>query len=138
MRNLEGKDSVDGRDDVYLACIKWSNIYAMLGKSVLTIENRARETRATVKNAALINKTPSYHQRGLFPLADCIGMGLAVDMQLKSLVTKGRIREHVQFSTLRHLRATHAKKWESSPLGVAEGASFSRGAGRVRPTSCPS
>ena len=59
-------------------------------------------------------------------------------MQLKSITAKGRIREHVQFATLRRLWATYTKNWESSPLGVAEGSSFSRGAGRVRPTSCPS
>ena len=138
MRNLEAKDPVIGRDDVHLACIKRSNLDAMMGKAALTICNHARETRAAVKHAALINKTPSYHRRGPFPLNDCVGMGLAVDMQLKSLVAKGRIKEHVQFATLRRLRATHTKNWESSPLGVAEGASFSKGAGRVRPTSCPS
>ena len=110
----------------------------MLGKSALTIANHARESWAAVKNAALINKTPSYHQRGPFLLADTVGMGLVVDMQLKSITAKGRIREHVQFATLRRLRARYTKNWESSPLGVAEGSSFSRGAGRVRPTSCPS
>jgi hypothetical protein len=65
-------------------------------------------------------------------------MGLAVDMLVKSLVSKGRIESHVQFSTLRRLRATHTMNWESSPLGVAEGASFAKGLGRIRPTSCPS
>ena len=137
-RNLESKDAEVGRDDVYLACIRRSNLDAMLGKSALTIANHARESRAAVKNAVLISKTPSYHQRGPFLLADTVGMGLAVDMQLKSITAKGRIREHVQFATLRRLRATYTKNWESSPLGVAEGSSFSRGAGRVRPTSCPS
>jgi hypothetical protein len=65
-------------------------------------------------------------------------MGLAVDMELKSLIAKGRICNHVQFLTLRRLRGTHTKNWESSPLGVAEGASFAKGLGRIRPTSCPS
>jgi hypothetical protein len=32
----------------------------------------------------------------------------------------------------------HTKNWESSPFGVAEGASFAKGSGRIRPTSCPS
>ena len=54
-RNLEGRDVVVGRDVVYLACIKRSNLDAMLGKSALTIENHARESRAAVKNAELIN-----------------------------------------------------------------------------------
>ncbi len=99
-RNLESKDAEVGRDDVYLACIRRSNLDAMLGKSALTIANHARESRAAVKNAVLISKTPSYHQRGPFLLADTVGMGLAVDMQLKSITAKGRIREHVQFATL--------------------------------------
>ena len=137
-RNLEGKEVQPGRDDIYLACIRRSNLDAMLGKSPLTIENHARESRAAVKNAELINKTPSYHQRGPFPLSDNVGMGLAIDMQLKSITAKGRIKEHVQFATLRRLRSTYTKNWESSPRGVSEGSAFSRGTGRVRPTSCPS
>jgi hypothetical protein len=64
-------------------------------------------------------------------------MSLAVDMLVKSLVAKGRIENHVQFATLRKLRATYTKNWESSPSGVKEGASFAKGAERIRPTSCP-
>jgi hypothetical protein len=75
----------------------------MLGKSPLTIANHVRESRVAVKNAALINKTPSFYPRGPFPLSDVVGMGLAADMELKSLVAKGRIHEHIQFSTLRRL-----------------------------------
>jgi hypothetical protein len=71
-------------------------------------------------------------------LSDLVGMGLAVDMELKSLVAKGHIRKNVQFITLRCLQGTHSKNWESSPFGVAEGASFAKGLGRIRLTSCPS
>jgi hypothetical protein len=38
---------------------------------------------------------------------------------------------------IRRLRATYTKNWESSLLGVAEGASFAKGLGRIQPTSCP-
>jgi hypothetical protein len=138
MRNLEARDPIVGRDDVFVACIKRANFDAMLGKSLLTIANHVRECRTVIKNADLINKTPSYYPHGPFSLADVVGMGLAVDMELKSLVARGRIREHVQFSMLRCLRGTHTKNWESSPLGVAEGASFAKGLGRIRPTSCSS
>ena len=110
----------------------------MLGKSTPTITNHVRETRTVIKNAAMINKTPSYYTQEPFPLGDPVGMGLAVDMELKSLMAKGRIRNHVQFSTLRKLRGTHTKNWESSPIGVAEGASFAKGLGRIRPMPCPS
>ena len=110
----------------------------MLGKSPLTIANHVRERRTVIKNAVIINKTPSYYPRGPFPLGDLVGMGLAINMELKSLMAKGCIRDHVQFSTLRRLRGTHTKNWESSPLGVSEGASFAKGLGGIRPTSCPS
>jgi hypothetical protein len=81
----------------------------MLGKLPLTIANHVRETRAVVKNVELINKTPSYYTRGPFPLGDLVGMGLMVDMELNFLVARGCIWEHVQFSMLRRLRATHTK-----------------------------
>ena len=42
MRNLEGRDPVAGRDDVYMACIKRENLEAIMGKSTLTIANHAR------------------------------------------------------------------------------------------------
>jgi hypothetical protein len=138
MRNLEGRDPLPERDDVYKACIKQANLDAMLGKLPLTIANHVRETRAVIKNAELMNKTLLYYLRGPFLLGDLVGMGLLVDMELKSLVARGRIREHVQFSMLRCLRATHTKNWESFPLGVAEGASFAKGMGRIRPMLCPS
>jgi hypothetical protein len=91
MRNLERRDPVVGDDDVYVACLKRANLDAMLGKSPLTIQNHAHETRSVIRNASLINKTPTYYARGPFPLGDAVGMGLAGNMELKSLVPRGRI-----------------------------------------------
>jgi hypothetical protein len=91
MGNLENGDPVAGDDDVYMVCIKRANLDAMLGKSPLTIQNHLRESRSVVKNASLINKTPTYYTRGPFPLGDAVRMGLAVNMELKSLVARGRI-----------------------------------------------
>jgi hypothetical protein len=59
MRNLEGRDPIMGSDDVFKACIKRANLDAILGKSPLTIANNVRKTRPVIKNAELINKTPS-------------------------------------------------------------------------------
>ena len=139
MRNMEveGQDPNDN-DGCYLACIKRANLDAVAGKLPLTIGAHLCETVMVINNAALVNKTPSYQPWGPFPLTDTVGMGLAVDMLVKSLVSKGRIESYVQFSTLRRLRVTHTKNCESSPLGVAEGALFAKGLGRIRPTSCPS
>jgi hypothetical protein len=95
MRNLEGREIVAGKDDLYKACIKHTNIDTMLGKSPLTIANNVRESRAVIRNAELINKTPFYYPQGPFPLGDLVGMGLAVDMELKLLVARGRICKHI-------------------------------------------
>jgi hypothetical protein len=110
----------------------------MLGKSPLTIRSHRRETLAALRNTDSIGKTPAYHPRGPFPLGDYVGMSLAVDMLVKSLVAKGRILDHIQFSTLRKMRSTYTKNWESSPYGVMEGAAFANGKYWVRQTSCPS
>ena len=116
MRNLEGRDQITEVDEVFQACIKRANLDSMVGKSVLTIANHVRETRTVIKNTVMINKTSTYYPRGPFPLGNPVGMGLAVGMELKSLMAKGRIRNHVQFSTLQRLWETHTKNWESSPL----------------------
>jgi hypothetical protein len=138
MRNLEGRNPNAVEDKCFLACIWQANLDAILGKAPMTILNHLRETKVAIKNAELINKTPSHHLRGPFLLADATGMGLAVDMLVKLLVAKGRLQNHVQFSTLRRLCATYTKICESSPMGVAEGASFAKGLGKIRPTLCPS
>ena len=138
MRNLEGRDITE-RDGVYTMCIRRANLDAMAGKSHHTIATHRRESAGIVDNTIRANKIiPSIKHRGPFKLDDPVGMSLAVDVLLKSLTAKGMNEEHVQVNTLCHMRATYAKNWDSSPLGVAENASFARGDGRVRPTGCPS
>jgi hypothetical protein len=109
----------------------------MAGKSPLTIRGHLVETIAGLRNAERINRTPSYHPHGPFPLGNPAGMGLAIDMLTKSLVAKGQLVDYIQFSTIRKLHTTYTKNWESSPAGVLEGALFAKGVSRVRPTSCP-
>lgn len=65
-------------------------------------------------------------------------MGWAVDHLLKSILSKGRISEFIQFDTMRDLRGTYTKLWASSPLGITEGSSFAGNAKKIRFTSCPS
>ena len=99
-----------------IACIRRANLDAMAGKSPLTIRGHLLETIMVLRNAERISKTPSFHPRGPFPLSDPVGMGLAIDMLVKSLTAKGRLTDYVQFSTIRKLRGTYSKNWESSPL----------------------
>jgi hypothetical protein len=83
--NIEGRDPMLGRDDLYVTCIRRANLDAMLGKSPLTIRAHRRETLTSLKNASLIRKTLAYHPRGPFPMNDEVGMSLMVDMLLKLL-----------------------------------------------------
>jgi hypothetical protein len=76
-------------------------------------------------------------ERGPHPLADNQGMGLAVELLQNSRKAKGRIDEYIQYDSFRKPRATATKCYQSSPAGVAEAASFAKGAFRIRPTSCP-
>jgi hypothetical protein len=107
--NIEGRDPVPSRDDAYMTCIRRAKLDTMLGKSPLTIRSHRREMLTALRNADSIGKTPAYHPRGPFPVGDYKGMSLAVDMLVKSLVAKGRILDHVQFSTLRKMRSTYTK-----------------------------
>jgi hypothetical protein len=135
--NLEGRNPTPGKDDIYLTCIRRANLDAMLGKSPLTIRAHRSQTLSSLQNAMRIDKTPSYHPRSPFPGGDPVGLSLAVDMLLKSLVAKGMILNHVQFATLQKMRSTYTKNWESSPAGVKEGAAFANGKYQVWQTTCP-
>lgn len=136
MYNLEGRGIMKG-DEEYVRCLRRANLDAITGKSRLTINSHKREIFANIIRCERANKTPSYPPRGPMPMEDTVGMGVAVEMLLKSLHARGKIKEWVQFDTLRRVRSSYTKAYDSSPAGVNEGASFARGTSRVRPTSCP-
>jgi hypothetical protein len=70
IRNLEGRDPRGSEDECFMVCIRRANLDAMAAKSPLTIIAHLRETMTVVNNASLINKTPSYHPKSPFPMAD--------------------------------------------------------------------
>jgi hypothetical protein len=140
MVNLERRLPVAGRDDAYLMFIRRANLDAMSGRAASTISAHATSVIQMVRNSSLIGKTPNIPARGPMPLHDPCGMGVAIDILLKSLTAKSRIRgqEFVQYSTVRKVRSTFSTTWESSPTGISEGSSFERGSGRgATLTSCP-
>jgi hypothetical protein len=110
--NIKGQYPVAGKGNVYLTSIRWENLDTMLGKSLLTIRSHRQEMLVSLKNAAGIGKTPAYHPRGPFLVLNQVGMSLAVDILVKSLVAKGRILDHVQFLMLGKMRSTYTKNWE--------------------------
>ena len=138
MRNLEGRDPVSGQDDKYISCLRRANLDAMVSKAPSTIKSHVRRIEDTINNCAAIHKTPYFAPRGPFPLEDQVGMGWAVDLLMKSLTGKGRIKKFIQWDAMRNLRATFTKTWSSSPQAIEEGATFSGNAARIRFTSCPS
>ena len=137
VRNLENRDPTP-RDKALVSTVRRATLDSMSGKARNTILGHRRRTLELIRNAERINKTPSLQPRGPLPLGDPVGMGLAVDIIQKSLVAVGRNEPVVQAETLRQLRSTFSKNWASSPRGITEAASFGKGAGRVRPTACPS
>ena len=137
MRNLEGRNISKG-DEAYEMCLRRENLDAIAGKAEKRISSHKDKVLRTVKICKTIRKTSSYAPRGPFPLEDSCGMGLVVEMLVESYTAIGRITDFVQFETIRRLRSTYTKVFESSPAGASKGSSFARGTGRVRPTSCPS
>lgn len=139
--NIEKREMEDTPDDwEYAKCIRRCNLDAINGKAPSTIRGHRREVLSTVRYCSRIGKTPSFEPRGPMPVDDNVGMSVAVEMQLKSLFSKGRINpDYSQYDTIRKVRATASKTYDSSARGVGEQASFSQGkASRIRPTECPS
>ena len=77
---------------------------------------------------------------GPLPLTNPVGMGLAVELLFHSFTAKPRIKgeSHIQFDSMRRPRATFTLAWESSPIGIQEGSTFTLNTARVTVTSCPS
>ena len=140
MVNLEGRLPAKGLDDAYLMLIRRANLDAMGGRAVATIHGHAAALKRSVGNCQLIRKTPTIPPRGPMPLTDPVGMGLAVELLFHSLTAKPRIKgeSHIQFDSMRRPRATFTSAWESSPIGVQEGSTFTLNTARVTVTLCPS
>ena len=139
MINLEGRLPVVGLDDLYVACIRRANLDASGGRAVSTIIAKASSIRRTVRECELIRKAPFIPTRGPMPMSDPVGMGMAVEMLLHSVVAAPRLKDQkfIQFDTMRKLRSTFTSAWESSPQGISEGSTFTSGRSRVTVTSCP-
>ena len=136
MQVLEGRRPEVG-DELLLACIRRVNLDAMTGKSRDTINQHVGRIRRVLGFNAKYRKTPTFAARGPLPEKDVVGMGTALDMIMYSLESTGRNEKFVQYDTLRQIRSTVTKNYESSPQGISEGMCFSKGTGKVRMTECP-
>eukprot|EP00956_Cyclotella_meneghiniana_P014412 scaffold21564_cov22-Cyclotella_meneghiniana.AAC.2 len=132
IRNLEGCDLDRVKHCQYMECIRRANLDAINACASSTIEGHVRFIRKAVENAETINRTPFFKERGPFPLGDPIGMGLAVDLLLKSIFSKGQNKPWIQFHSMRTGRSTFTVTWGSSPAGIMDGACFSSARSRIQ------
>ncbi len=137
IRILEKRSPRPGLDDHLVACIRRVNLDAMTGKSKDTIKAHLGRIKRVLAVNAKYGKTPTFEPRGPLPPTDQLGMGVAMDMVMYSLEAVGRNEKTVQYETLRQIRSTATRNYDSSPLGISEMICFSSGKGKVRPTRCP-
>jgi hypothetical protein len=73
------------------------------------------------------------------PLADPVGMGMAIDVLFNLLTAKPRLKgeSHIQFNLMRWPCAMFTLVWDSSPAGIDKGATFTTGGMNVTITMCP-
>ena len=112
----------------------------MGGRAVATIHGHTAALKRSVSNCQLFRKTPAIPPQGLMPLTDTVGMGLVVELLFHLLNTMPHIKgeSHIQFDSMRCPRATFTLAWESTPIGIQEGSTFTLNTARVTITSCPS
>lgn len=122
---------------LYVQCIRRANLDAMNARARDTVRSHVDFVRDAAERAKQINRIPYFKERGPFPIGDVVGMGLAVDMLLKSLMAKGRIQKSIQFETMQKCRGTYTLTWKLSPSGVMEGGAFTSGRNRIQMTMCP-
>ena len=137
--NLEGRAVIPGLDDTLLMCIRRANLDAINGRARNTLGAHASEVMRRVRDCAAMNKTPSLDQRGPFLVKDEVGMGLAVEMEYRSLVARGKINKegYIQYESLRKMRGTSTKLYQSSPRGVASAISIGTGLKKMSMSECP-
>lgn len=139
MINLEARLPAEGLDDLYVACIRRANLDASGGLAESTIKSKASSIKRTVGECKMLRKTPFIPNRGPMPMEDNVGMGMAVEMLLHSLVARPRLKDQkfIQFDSMRKLRSVFTSAWESSPRGISEGSTFASGTAKITVTSCP-
>jgi hypothetical protein len=72
-------------------------------------------------------------------MGDSVGMGPAVKLLFYSVSAIPHIKgeKHIQFDSMRKPRGTFSLAWESSPMGIREGSTFSSNMAKITITSCP-
>lgn len=138
--NLEGRESEPREDKLLWMLIRWVNLDAMCGRSKATIANHVENAIKSICNSLIIGKMPAVMGgRGPLPMMDCAGMGVAVEMLYESISAEGINNPDgsIQFDTMRKIRPTYTLGYTTSPEGLIEFMSVSKGMGKMSLTKCP-
>ena len=137
--NLERRESDVQEDKLLRMLIRRVNLDAMCGRSKSTIANHVKNVIKSVRNSAVIGKMPAVMGRGPLPMMDCAGMGVAVEMLYESISAEGVNNPDgsIQFDTMRKIRPTYTLGYATSPEGLNEFMSVSKGLGKMSLTKCP-
>jgi hypothetical protein len=111
----------------------------MGGHAVTAIKAHAAAIKRAVQNSRLIRKTPTVPPRGPMPIADQMGIGMAIDLLLNSLTAKPRMKGQafIQFDLMQPPRATFTSVQKLSSAGIEKGSTFALGSMKVTVTTCP-
>jgi len=120
-RNLQRRDPVIGlaKDDLLLCCIRRANLDAVWGREPHTVSATLRGVRHMVCLWGKVDLAPNLPPLGPYPVADSLGMGVAIAMLLKSLEPGRYNLQYQQFETVRKLRAAYANTYMASWGGVS-------------------
>ena len=138
MVNLEGRLPQEEEDRVYVQCIRRASLDAFHGPAAATVASHRTGVDRVVRQCELINKTPSFPPRGPMPVADTIGMGVAVEMLHHSINRSGRVNKQsfISFATMRKGRSIYSTTYKSSPEGVEDSNAFVSGFSNLSLTKC--
>ncbi len=102
MINLEGRLPLPGSDDAFVMMIRQVNLDVMGGRAQSTIEAHAAAVRHLTKNCKLFRMTPPIPPQGSMPMADQVGMAVAVSILFNSLTAIPRLKgeSHIHFDSI--------------------------------------
>ncbi len=103
------------KDQLLLECIRRCNLDQLWSKEPTTVERNRRELVKAIKLADRmgVESDSLFEVKGARELKDNCAMGLAAVMILRSL-DPGRNEQHVQFNTVRAMRAAFGNYWKAT------------------------
>lgn len=119
-RNIQGRDSEEktsSEDFLLMMCIRRANLDSLWSREPTTIEhNRLEFMKAIKKGKSLgLESGQLFKLKRPHRLHDDCNMALAATMMMRSL-DSGRNDTHVQFNTVRAIRAAASNYWRASTL----------------------